>query len=396
MSNIDDYTIQRIKDAADIVEVVSDFIPLKKKGVRYLGLCPFHEDRHLGSFVVYPRGQCYRCFACDAKGGTVDFLMNYAKLSFPDAIRWIGKKYNIETDMNEFNYTPPPARPAPPPLEMLVLPMSMVTAREHNDGNTLCKWLRTIPWDNAQRARIDKVLAEYHVGTSRQGHTIWWQIDEEQRVRTGKMMLYKSDGHRYKGDGYKFDWIHASLARGIPKRDEQGKILRDEEGKVIYDNTVFKHIYDEDKQDMRQTLFGMHLLDRYPAATVCIVESEKTAVLMAIAYGNNAATLWMACGGIENLNRERLKPIIDRGRKVILYPDRDGVEKWQQKANALRYRLLTVDTAPVLRWWKEEDGPKADIADVVLRLICNNPHTHPMAGVEKLKEKLNLEEVDNE
>ena len=93
--NIDDYTIQRIKDAADIVEVVSDFIPLKKKGVRYLGLCPFHEDRHLGSFVVYPRGQCYRCFACDAKGGTVDFLMNYAKLTFPDAIRWLGRKYNI-------------------------------------------------------------------------------------------------------------------------------------------------------------------------------------------------------------------------------------------------------------------------------------------------------------
>ena len=115
---------------------------------------------------------------------------------------------------------------------------------------------------------------------------------------------------------------------------------------------------------------------------------------MAIAYGNNAATLWMACGGIENLNRERLKPIIERGRKVILYPDRDGVEKWQQKANALRYRLLTVDTAPVLRWWKEEDGPKADIADVVLRMICDKPHTQPMAGVEKLKEKLNLEEID--
>lgn len=394
MSNIDDYTIQRIKDAADIVEVVSDFIPLKKKGVRYLGLCPFHEDRHLGSFVVYPRGQCYRCFACDAKGGTVDFLMNYAKLTFPDAIRWLGRKYNIETDMQAINITPPPARPAPPPLEMLTLPMHMVTAREQRDGNTLCKWLQSVPWDKAQRERIDKVLAEYHVGTSRQGHTIWWQIDEEQRVRTGKMMLYKADGHRDKGDGYKFDWIHAILARGIPKRDEQGKILRDEEGDVIYDNTVFKHIYDEDKQEMHQTLFGMHLLDRYPTATVCIVESEKTAVLMAIAYGNNAATLWMACGGIENLSRERLKPIIERGRKVILYPDRDGVEKWQQKANALRYRLLTVDTAPVLRWWKEEDGQKADIADVVLRMICNRPHSQPMAGVEKLKEKLNLEEID--
>ena len=79
---------------------------------------------------------------------------------------------------------------------------------------------------------------------------------------------------------------------------------------------------------------------------------------------------------------------------MILYPDRDGVEKWQQKATALRYRLLTVVTAAVLRCWKDEDGAKADIADVVLRMICNKPHTQPMAGVEKLKEKLNLEQID--
>ena len=371
MAKIEKHIIDKVLEASRIEEVVGDFVDLKKKGVRYIGCCPFHEDRHAGSFVVYPKKQCFKCFVCEAKGGVVEFLKKHEHLSFPDAIRWLGKKYNIETDMNDFNYTPPPARPTPPPLEMLVLPMHMVTAREHNDGNTLCKWLRTIPWDKAQGERIDKVLKEYHVGTSRQGHTIWWQIDEEQRVRTGKMMLYKSDGHRDKEARYSFDWIHSALFRSpaLPQ-------------------------YDEDKQEMHQTLFGMHLLDRYPTATVCIVESEKTAVLMAIAYGNNAATLWMACGGIENLNRERLKPIIERGRKVILYPDRDGVEKWQQKANALRYRLLTVDTAPVLRWWKEEDGPKADIADVVLRMICNKPHTQPMAGVEKLKEKLNLEQID--
>ena len=122
MARIDKFIIERILDAAKIEEVVGDFIDLKKKGVRYLGLCPFHDDRHIGSFVVYPKGNCYKCFKCGAKGGVVDFLMEHAHLSYPDAIRWLGKKYSIDTDMEDFNYTPPPPRPAPPPLQMLVLP----------------------------------------------------------------------------------------------------------------------------------------------------------------------------------------------------------------------------------------------------------------------------------
>ena len=130
---------------------------------------------------------------------------------------------------------------------MLALPMAMVESRESGrEQNTLVNWLRTgICWDAAQRRRIDDVLKAYHVGHARQGHTIFWQIDNNGIVHTGKMMLYRPDGHRDREARYGFDWIHASLARGIPKRDEHGKILRDEEGNVIYDNTVFKHIYDD-------------------------------------------------------------------------------------------------------------------------------------------------------
>ena len=117
MPGIDKIIIERVLDAAKIEEVVGDFVELKKKGVRYLGLCPFHADRHIGSFVVYPKKQCFKCFVCGEKGGVVEFLKKHERLSFPDAIRWLGKKYNIETDMQDFNYTPPPPRPTPPPLE---------------------------------------------------------------------------------------------------------------------------------------------------------------------------------------------------------------------------------------------------------------------------------------
>lgn len=369
MAKIEKYIIERILDTAKIEEVVGDFVTLKKKGVRYLGLCPFHEDRHLGSFVVYPRGNCFKCFKCDAKGGVVDFLMKHERLSYPDAIRWLGKKYSIETDMTDFNYTPPPPRPAPPPLPMLVLPETMVRARMINvgDNNLIC-WIRTINWDTIQRKRIDEVLMAYRIGHSpKNGMTIFWQIDDEQRVRTGKMMLYKMDGHRDKREGaYTFDWIHAALFRD--KRHPE---------------------YNEDKQEMKQCYFGMHLLNAYKVKNVeqvvCIVESEKTALLMSIAYGNNCKQVWLACGGIENLTREKLKPIIDQHRRIILYPDRDGIQKWQQKAEQLHYDRLTVDIKPVTEWWCERDGEKADIADVVVRIINES---RPITTIADIKKKM--------
>ena len=369
MAKIEKYVIERILDTARIEEVVGDFVTLKKKGVRYLGLCPFHDDRHLGSFVVYPKGNCFKCFKCDAKGGVVDFLMMHEHLSYPDAIRWLGKKYSIETDMTDFNYTPPPPRPMPPPLPMLVLPDSMVKARMRGiDDNILVRWLRIgINWDSLQRRRVDEVMRDYRIGHSpKNGMTIFWQIDNEGKVRTGKMMLYKADGHRDKSQGYNFDWIHSALFRD--KRHPE---------------------YDEDKQEMKQCYFGMHLLNAYKVKNVdqavCIVESEKTAVIMAAAYGNNAKQVWMACGGLENLNRDKLKPIIEQGRRIVLYPDRDGVEKWRQKAQQLDYPRVVVDALPVQVWWKPCDGEKADIADVVVRILNERK---PMTSIEQVKAEM--------
>ena len=380
MSKIDDQTIRRIKEAANIVDVVGDFVKLKKSGVRYLGLCPFHDDKHLGSFVVYPKGNVFKCFRCDAKGGPVEFVMKHENLTFPDAIRWLGKKYSIETDMTDFNYTPPPPRPKPAPLPMLALPMAMVESREPGrEQNTLVNWLRTgIRWDATQRRRIDDVLKAYHVGHARQGHTIFWQIDNDGIVHTGKMMLYRPDGHRDREARYGFDWIHSALFRD--KRLPQ---------------------WDEDKQEAKPTLFGLHLLDRYgPFATVNIVESEKTALIMAIAYGNHSGQVWMACGGLEMLNRERLKPIIEQHRRIVLYPDRDGIDRWRAKLENLRYDRMHLNAEPILNWWREEDGPKADVADVVVRIINNaKPPIEPLTEqpeVKNLMQRLDLKEVHND
>lgn len=427
MPKIPDHIIQRIKDTARIEEVVADFVKLRKTGTRLTGLCPFHEDRHDGNFVVYPKQNVFRCFTCETKGGCVEFLMKHASMSFVDAIRWLGRKYCIETDNIPVDYVPPPPRPAPPPLPILTLPMQMVTARETDyNADNLVRWITTgINWDGAQRHRIAEMLAAYHIGHSRaqsdtpwrpyditrHHFTIFWEIDERGKVRTGKMMKYKPDGHRDREAFYNFDFIHSSLDRPRIRRDKWGNAIMeevtDQDGRRHTEpayHQPYAHIYDPERQRVEHCLFGLHLLDRYgKTATVCIVESEKSALLMAIAYGNHALQVWMACGGESNLTRERLMPIINRRRRIVLYPDRDGIGKWQQKAKAIGYDLLTVDTTPVTKWWSEQDGPKADIADVVLRHI--NTHTRinsvgddirEKPGVRELIKKLDLKIINDE
>ena len=81
--------------------------------------------------------------------------------------------------------------------------------------------------------------------------------------------------------------------------------------------------------------------------------------------------VWTACAGMQNLTNKNdlLRPLIEQGRKIVLYPDRDGIERWQQAAAQIGYRNLSVSTEAVTKWWKPCDGEKADIADVLIRIM---------------------------
>ena len=98
MPKISDDIIRTVLEQAKIEDVVGDFVTLRKAGVNMTGICPFHDDKHDGNFIVRPstisesnHGNTYRCFVCDAKGGPVQFLMNAEHMTFPDAIRYLGK-----------------------------------------------------------------------------------------------------------------------------------------------------------------------------------------------------------------------------------------------------------------------------------------------------------------
>lgn len=94
---IDRATIDRIMAAADIVDVVSEFVSLRKAGVNYKGLCPFHDEK-TPSFVVSPaKGYCH-CFSCGKGGNAVGFIMEHEQMTYPEALRWLARKYNIEIE----------------------------------------------------------------------------------------------------------------------------------------------------------------------------------------------------------------------------------------------------------------------------------------------------------
>ena len=97
---IDHLTIQRILDAAQIVEVIQEFVHLKKRGVNYLGLCPFHNEK-TPSFTVSPSKGIFKCFGCGKGGNVVNFIMEHEHLSYPEALKYLARKYNIEVEERE-------------------------------------------------------------------------------------------------------------------------------------------------------------------------------------------------------------------------------------------------------------------------------------------------------
>lgn len=345
MTRLPKDTIDKVKSCARIVDVVGEFCELRQRGINYVGLCPYHDDKTLGNFVVSPAKGIFKCFACGKSGDSVSFLMDHLKLSYVDAIKWLAQKYCIDIEgVKDVKVTPSKivkeVKPIDTPtLPMLTLPMKMVTDREHTENDILCNWLRSLPWGPLQRESVERVLKDYHVGTSKDEKTIWWQIDYDGQVRTGKLMKYKTDGHRDRDDKKSFDWIHSRLKRAgwWSERDKQ----------------------------MSTCLFGLHLAKIYPRATVNIVESEKTAVIMAIAYGNPASNIWLATGGKSFITRSKFAELIEHRRNILLYPDQDGIGEWLEQMKKIGYPQMRLAKSMVI----DPNNPKKDCGDFIIEKL---------------------------
>lgn len=212
-------------------------------------------------------------------------------------------------------------------------------AEDGTDRNsTFRSWFERLPF--AQEL-IHQVLLEYFVGgtsydiiikgTNYGKAVVFWMIDELLQVHDAKLMAYNADGHRVSGWGNSMRSI-CEKARVGPQLSETDKVL-----------------------------FGLHLLPYYPQKKVCIVESEKTALVCACQYPQH---LWMATGGCGNLQAHKLQPL--KGRNVMVFPDSGEYEKW---ANCMK--KSGIDNYQIVDFMEQYER-NTDIADVILGDACRS------------------------
>lgn len=222
----------------------------------------------------------------------------------------------------------PPERRTPPPPPRPFEPLSRdYVLRSHSPESAFWQWLSTDAADRLGLARetLQQVYEDYLVGATRRGCVIFWQMDVLGRVHAGHIMQYGTDGHR---SGYQ-GWVHSVMMR---------------HGQLPPDYTL------------HQCLYGEHLLPKYPDRNVCIVESEKTALVMAACQPQH---LWLATCGCGGLNAEKLECL--RGRRFTLFPDSGCLGKWQaamRRTSGLHYTISE---------HMEQYPANTDLADILLQ-----------------------------
>ena len=193
------------------------------------------------------------------------------------------------------------------------------------------------------------LIEKYRIGCSKHwpGATIFWQIDNYDKVRTGKIMLYNSkDCHRVKEPFNHIAWAHRLVGKSV-RKDSFGESRKSPKDTTVTSKDVFSdytkspegllHTVASDYQ-LKQCLFGEHLLKLDPFKTVAIAESEKTAIIASIYLPNY---IWMAAGSMEGLTVDKCRVL--KGRVVRLYPDVNAYAKWHTKARELNRRIPTAN-----------------------------------------------------
>ena len=242
----------------------------------------------------------------------------------------------VKADTNR-EYTPEP------PKEPILIPREILPQHVDNFGNTLFEAYKWV----VNAVELDEVMQYYDIMRGAHGECIYPQFDG-QYIRTAKAILYGKDGHRIKTEdgGLPVWWLHKSPTVAEYTRGKE----------------------------LRQCLFGQHLLQRYPNASVYVVEAEKTAVLMAATDQHSIyERVWIACGGSQMLKGAiDLMPLM--GRNVTLVPDDGQYWNWRRTAEAYGWRCI--DIAPLKSRHHLPDG--CDIWDVTEQLLITNKEPYEL------------------
>ncbi|HML65495.1 MAG TPA: DNA primase [Dysgonomonas sp.] len=353
---IDQATIDRIIDAAQVVDVVSQFVTLKRRGINYVGLCPFHEDR-TPSFYVSPSKNICKCFACGEGGTAVHFIMKHEQLSYFDALRYLAKKYNIEIQERELTDEQKQAYNERESLFILndfARNHFVKTLHEHIEGKSVgLSYFK-------ERGFREDIIQKFQLGYSLEQRDSLTQeairngYKEEFLVKTGLTIKSESNGaliDRFRGRViFPVHTLSGKVVafggRILKKAENTGKYVNSPESEIYHKGSELYGIYFAKqaitKADCCYLVEGYtDVISMHQAGIENVVASSGTALThgqirlihrfteyVTILYDGDAAGIKAALRGIDLLLEEGMKI------KVVLLPDGEDPDSFARKQNA--------------------------------------------------------------
>lgn len=363
---IDHATIEKIKEAANIVDVVSEFVSLKKVGANYKGLCPFHNEKTPSFYVSPARGICH-CFSCGKSANPVSFIMEQEQMTYPEALRWLANKYHIEIREHE---------------------LSDEEKKEQNDRESMFivnKWAMDYFHDILlndvdgravgmqyfrSRGFRDDIIEKFHLGFSLPSRNALAQAalekgyNEKYLVATG--LCFKRDNgelvDKYSGR-VMFPWIgvngnvRAFGGRLLDARTKgvQQKYINSSDSDIYHKERELYGIYQAKKAIAKENCVYMvegytDVISMHQCGIENVVANSGTALSfyqirllhrftenIVLLYDGDAAGIHAAMRGIDMLLSEAMKV------KVLLLPDGDDPDSFARKHTADDFRQYILD-----------------------------------------------------
>lgn len=353
---IDQITIDKIMDAAQIVDVVSQYVTLKRRGINYVGLCPFHSDK-TPSFYVSPAKNICKCFACGEGGTAVHFIMKHEQLTYYDALKFLAKKYGIEVQERELTDEQKKAHNERESLFILndyARDYFVNTLHEHLEGKSVgLSYFR-------ERGFRDDIIKKFQLGYSLEQWDAFSQnalkagYKEEFLTKTG--LSIKNEHNNQLIDRFRgrimfpvhtlSGKVIAFGGRVLKKAENTGKYVNSPESEIYHKGNELYGIYFAKqaitKADCCYLVEGYtDVISMHQAGIENVVASSGTALThgqiklihrftnnVTVIYDGDAAGIKAALRGIDLLLEEGINI------KVILLPDGEDPDSFARKQNA--------------------------------------------------------------
>jgi len=363
---IDQATIDRIMDAAQIVDVVSEFVTLRKRGVNYIGLCPFHNEK-TPSFSVSPSKGVCKCFSCGKGGNVVHFIMEHEQLSYYEALKWLAKKYNIEIKERELTDEEKQAHSLRESLFVV--------------NQFASEYFQDILYNNIDGQRIgmtylrgrgfrDDIIKKFQLGYSTDSHdalartALQKGYKEDYLVKTG-LCYRKEDGslrdrfwgrvifpvHTISGKVVAFGGRVLSAAT----KNVQMKYVNSPESEIYHKSRELYGIYFAKQAIVRQDRCFLvegytDVISMHQSGIENVVASSGTAltsdqIRLIHRFTNNITVLYDGDGAGIKASIRGIDMLLEEGMnvKVCLLPDGDDPDSFARKHNATDYQAYIND-----------------------------------------------------